>query len=231
MRTARGPEESVLAWRVKRRARGVGPNLRGLLASAAVEPPFQSSFERYLLQEQRHAVLHALADSVPQEATVGELVDAARALGWSDPMGTLTLQDFADALLGGDAEPDEAEAASTASRTRDEPRAKPAAAIEKAAASAGSRKIPSAKTQGKSSSAALEALKSKLDANEPMSLEEAAEALIPIVGNMQTATMQQLEEFTGIGRRKLRFHIGQLVRNGHLERHGMGRGTHYTTCS
>jgi hypothetical protein len=47
---------------------------------------------------------------------------------------------------------------------------------------------------------------------------------------METATMQQLEEFTGIGRRKLRFHIGQLVRHEHLERHGMGRGTYYTAC-
>jgi hypothetical protein len=41
--------------------------------------------------------------------------------------------------------------------------------------------------------------------------------------------MQDLEQFTGIGRRKLRFHIGQLVRHDHLARHGMGRGTYYTT--
>ena len=42
------------------------------------------------------------------------------------------------------------------------------------------------------------------------------------------ATMQDLEEFTGVGRRKLRFHVGQLVRHEYLERHGMGRGTYYT---
>lgn len=194
-----------------------------------MEPQFQSSFERHLLAEQRRAVLQALSDSVPQEATVGELVDAARALGWSDPMGTLTLQDFADALLGAAAKADEVAAVPT----EPEPRAESAAKGDSAKAPPATKAKAAAakKHSGGSSSAALEALKSKLDADEPMSLEEAAEALIPIVGNMQTATMQQLEEFTGIGRRKLRFHIGQLVRHGHLERHGMGRGTHYTTCS
>lgn len=181
--------------------------------------------------------MQALSDSVPQEATVGELVDAARALGWSDPIGTLTLQDFADALLGGDAQDDEMAAAPTAPpaapRATDAPRPESAAKDKTAAASSTPTKLAKAKAsiKGGDSSAALEALKSKLDADEPMSLEEAAEALIPIVGNMKTATMQQLEEFTGIGRRKLRFHIGQLVRHGHLERHGMGRGTHYTTGS
>ncbi|MBV1859486.1 MAG: hypothetical protein KUG77_13825 [Nannocystaceae bacterium] len=198
-----------------------------------MEPQFQSSFERHLLQEQRRAVLQALSDSVPQEATVGEIVDAARALGWSDPMGMLTLQDFADALLGGDAETaetDEVTAAPTMASAQDEPRAK-SAAKSKAVAASPAPTIAVASKNASTSSAALEALKSKLDADEPMSLEEAAEALIPIVGNMKTATMQQLEELTGIGRRKLRFHIGQLVRHGHLERHGMGRGTHYTTCS
>lgn len=194
-----------------------------------MEPEFQSSFERHLLPEQRRAVLQALSDTVPQEATVGELVDAARALGWSDPMGTLTLQDFADALLGGDVE--DGALAATPTEGASGPESK--ASDEPSLASLAPKKIAAAKTNAKrcDSGAALAALKSKLDADEPMSLEEAAEALIPIVGNMKTATMQQLEEFTGIGRRKLRFHIGQLVRHGHLERHGMGRGTHYTTGS
>ncbi len=185
-------------------------------------------------------MLQALSARVPQDATLGDLVDAARSLGWSDPMGTLTLQDFADALLGQEAELDQTAPAPS------EPAPQPTATTPNtraAKASTGTRKLPAAskttpskpskpnKPNKTSASAALEGLKSKLDADEPMSLEEAAEALIPIVGNMKTATMQQLEEFTGIGRRKLRFHIGQLVRHGHLERHGMGRGTHYTTCS
>jgi hypothetical protein len=40
--------------------------------------------------------------------------------------------------------------------------------------------------------------------------------------------MQAIEDATGMGRRKVRFHVGQLVRAGLLERHGMGRGTYYT---
>lgn len=193
-----------------------------------MEPLFQTSFERHLLPEQRRAVLAALASDVPQNATVGDLVDAARALGWSEPMGTLTLQDFADALLGSPAEA----VPTPAPEPTPEPAHEPAAA--EAPKPKAVRKKVVAKAATKSSSAkadaALAALKSKLDADEPMSLEEAAEVLVPIVSNMETATMQQLEEFTGIGRRKLRFHIGQLVRHEHLERHGMGRGTYYTAC-
>ncbi|MCR9164761.1 MAG: hypothetical protein ACE37F_33715 [Nannocystaceae bacterium] len=186
-----------------------------------MEPQFQTSFERNLLPEQRRAVLRALSDKVPQDATVGDLVDAARALGWSEPMGALTLQDFANALLGAAKEPEPATA-----EVKREPEA-PAPAKP-------ARKKPVGKKPTKatmaSSNAALESLKARLDADEPMSLEEAAEVLVPIVSNMETATMQQLEEFTGIGRRKLRFHIGQLVRHEYLERHGMGRGTYYTAC-
>jgi hypothetical protein len=76
--------------------------------------------------------------------------------------------------------------------------------------------------------ARLRALRAKVDAEDRMSLEEAAELLVPIVEELGQATMQDLEDFTGIGRRKLRFHIGQLVRHDQLERHGMGRGTYYT---
>lgn len=193
-----------------------------------MEPQFQSSFERHLLPEQRRAVLRALSDSVPQDATVGDLVDAARALGWSEPMGTLTLQDFANALLvvAREAEPEV--------KARPEPEPEVTTRPEPAAPSKPARKKVAAKKATKasaaSSNAALESLKARLDADEPMSLEEAAEVLVPIVSNMETATMQQLEEFTGIGRRKLRFHIGQLVRHEYLERHGMGRGTYYTAC-
>ncbi len=63
---------------------------------------------------------------------------------------------------------------------------------------------------------------------EALSLDQAVQLLVPIVRHLKEATMQALEERTGMGRRKLRFHIGQLVKHGHLTRHGMGRGTCYT---
>lgn len=189
-----------------------------------MEPEFQTSFERHLLPEQRRAVLRALSDSVPQDATVGDLVDAARALGWSEPMGTLTLQDFANALLAAAKEPDP-ESARELQPDPPQPPPDPPKPARKNVAAATTSKAPAAPPD-----AALESLKARLDADEPMSLEEAAEVLVPIVSNMETATMQQLEEFTGIGRRKLRFHIGQLVRHECLQRHGMGRGTYYTAC-
>lgn len=136
-------------------------------------------------------------------------------------MVMLTLQDFANALLD----------APAAKEAKAAPAPEPTAKVETAPAKRERPKAPAKKPKTASRpNAALENLKSKLDADEPMSLEEAAEVLVPIVTNMETATMQQLEEFTGIGRRKLRFHIGQLVRNEYLERHGMGRGTYYTAC-
>lgn len=63
---------------------------------------------------------------------------------------------------------------------------------------------------------------------EAMSLEQAAKLLLPLVRKYKQATMQELEDSTGMGRRKLRFHIGQLVKHDRLVRHGMGRGTYYT---
>ncbi len=66
------------------------------------------------------------------------------------------------------------------------------------------------------------------DDTDAMSLDQAAKLLVPLVRKLKEATMQDLEEQTKMGRRKLRFHIGQLVKHGRLKRHGMGRGTCYT---
>jgi hypothetical protein len=101
---------------------------------------------------------------------------------------------------------------------------KPAAKAKKAASSTKLKSKPSVRSRA----SRLKALKQRIDADEAMSLEEAVELLIPVIAELGSVTMQSLEEFTSIGRRKLRFHIGQLVQHEYLERHGMGRGTYYT---
>lgn len=87
---------------------------------------------------------------------------------------------------------------------------------------------PSTTSSNRKRNARVRALKRKIAADEPMSLEEAVDLFVPLVAELGETTMQDLENLTGVGRRKLRFHVGQLVREGHLERHGMGRGTYYT---
>jgi hypothetical protein len=116
-------------------------------------------------------------------------------------------------------------AAKAASRTTAKKTAKKAAkTAAKATPKASAKSVPRPKP------ARLKFLRKRFDADDRMSLEEAAELLVPVVAEFDQATMQDLEEFTGIGRRKLRFHIGQLVRHDYLERHGMGRGTYYTVA-
>jgi hypothetical protein len=258
---------------------------------------FERTFERHLIVQQRRAVLDALASKIDPDATVGEVLDAAESLGWSDHMGELSLSDLADALLSDGAADEEEMQTSDLEEDTDEPetqtdededveaptRGKKAAKktakatgkkTSKKAAKAAGKKTPkkaakttgkktskkaakttgkktskkAAKTTGKKTSkkaakaagkktskkagrgpsARLRALRQKLDADEPMSLDEAAEVFLPIVEQFENATMQDLEEATGVGRRKLRFHVGQLVRHDYLERHGMGRGTYYS---
>ena len=242
--------------------------------------------------QQRKAVLDALASKIDPDATVGEVLEAAEALGWSDSMGELSLADLADALLSDGTSEDEEiavaplddDAAEAEEELEDEAleddedealeeeiethaRTKKKAG-KKTAKTAGKKKTAktvgkkttkkvgkkTAKTAGKKTAkkaavatptskkkakkgatgakkagaARMRVLRQKLEADEPMSLDEAAEVFLPLVERYDNATMQDLEEATGVGRRKLRFHIGQLVRHEYLERHGMGRGTYYT---
>lgn len=175
-------------------------------------------------------MLHALREKLEPNVTMGEVLDAAEALGYGEQLGDLSLQDLADALLT----PVE-KAANTAAVSKLKsapPLAEAPEPIAKPAPAAKPKPKPVAKAKpakpAKPKSSRLRALKKKIDADERMSLDEAAELFVPVIEEMEQATMQDLEAFTGIGRRKLRFHVGQLVREGHLERHGMGRGTYYT---
>lgn len=272
---------------------------------------FPRSYQRHLVTEQRKAVLAALRDRIGPEHTVGEVLDAAEALGWAEPMGDLSLADLAAALLtpvgegssaatDEEAEPEDDDgdesdedddsevvdddevppergrtgkkkaakatkapvakgktkaAAKKASARAPEPASKKASkkgAAKKAAAQKQGKKGPAQKAPGKkakkapSKAPAVTTVRggkaqpavskttgkgrraAPVDFDEPMSLEDAAGVLVPLVRSLGEATMQDLEEQTAGGRRKLRFHIGQLVRRGYLRRHGMGRGTFYT---
>lgn len=172
---------------------------------------FEASFRRHLSTEQRRAVLELLASDLTPEATLGEIVDAAEALGWSSGMGELSLDELATALSSrSDMQP------------QPEPEVTPLGRKRVKATSA-----RGGKAKKKPMAAKVEAA-GKFD--ERMSTEDAAAAFLPLIESLGQATMGQLEDETGIGRRKLRFHVGQLVRHGYLTRHGMGRGTYYTVA-
>jgi hypothetical protein len=170
---------------------------------------FEASYKRHLVQEQRRAVLRAIAQDLEPDTTMGEILDAAEDLGWGDGIGALSLSQLAKVLVF----PEAAEEAVPANAGQ-----QPEAANQQGHTHAGARSRPRG-----SQSAAL----SELDL-ERMNLDRASSVFVPIVRDLGDATMQGLEERTGIGRRKLRFHIGQLVKSGELTRHGMGRGTYYT---
>lgn len=198
---------------------------------------FTPQFRQILGAEQRRSVLTAIGDELTPSTTIGEIVDAASTLGWHDGVGQLRLIDLAEVLLreapahaanettapapkadDDDDDVDDAPAAQTSKKTNKKTSKKAAASkpaatkkTTKAAAKAGKGKVPS-----------------KEAFDERMSLDEAIAAFVPLVESIGEATMADLEEATGLGRRKLRFHIGQLVKHGHLTRHGMGRGTFYT---
>ncbi|HWB74701.1 MAG TPA: hypothetical protein VG755_07090 [Nannocystaceae bacterium] len=226
---------------------------------------FEASYRRHLAAEQRRAVLDALTQTFDDESTVGQIVDAAVALGYVG-LGDLSLADLADALLtdarasqaassatasdaeasDADEDEDDDEPAVAASDDEDEDEeeedeeeeeeevAKPAKTRGRAKKPAGKGKAAKTKPAPAKPAAKAPAGKgkpTKISLDDRMSLAEAAAVLLPLVRGLGQATMQQLEQATeGAGRRKLRFHIGQLVRNGHLERHGMGRGTYYTVA-
>lgn len=280
---------------------------------------FESRLQQHLDIEQRRAVLEALGGSINPDSTLGEIIDAAEALGWSEKMGDLSLADLAEALLATNGEVSDAvhedearklgerkaggrkavviededeegfvlevqepaparrkaerataanakQAKGASAHPSVKPRASATKATKKVAAKSAPEPAPargskpSKKGAAKPGKKAAEAARpdraadkavsgsgkkapkptSKkaaarrkpidVDVDERMSLDQAAEFFLPYVEDLGEATMQALEEQTGVSRRKLRFHVGQLVKHGYLERHGMGRGTYYTRC-
>ncbi len=220
---------------------------------------FEDRVGRRLMIEQRRAVLDALRDDIDDSHTVGEIYDAAASLGWAGPLGELSLADLAGALLTAkgstnarplatdavdedavdedevdedevvDVAPAKRKVATKKTATKKTTAKKSAAkkspaakAAKKATAKKAATATPKAKTKAKR--------KPKVVVDERMSLEEAVAYFVPLIEGLGEATMQDLEDETGVGRRKLRFHVGQLVKHGYLERHGMGRGTHYTVA-
>lgn len=195
-------------------------------------------------------MLEVLATDLDPETTLGEIVDAAAHLGWSDTIGDLCLADLASALRGGAPAPRTAPSKRARTSPRQPPRPRQGLKPARPRPPRPARqpedqppRPPAARPLAKSAPLAKPAAPTKPSKAAPpsrrvavpedpdgeaMSIEQAAKLLLPMVRRLKQATMQELEESTGMGRRKLRFHIGQLVKNDRLARHGMGRGTYYT---
>lgn len=62
---------------------------------------------------------------------------------------------------------------------------------------------------------------------EPMTLADAVSRLLPIILALGRPGMRDIERATGLPERTARWHVGQLVKHGYLERASMGRGARY----
>ncbi len=177
--------------------------VRGMSGSAG----YAASFQRHYAAQLPKAVLDALATEAEDDWTMEEILEAAEAVGAANALGGLTLEQIALVLLGARQAAPEPEPAPPAP----EPRRR--SVHERARATA----------KGVDPRASAEP-------TERLSPEAAARLILPIVAEREKATMLDIEAATGMGRRKVRFHVGRLVKAGRLVRHGMGRGTYYTVA-
>lgn len=61
----------------------------------------------------------------------------------------------------------------------------------------------------------------------PMTLADAVSRLVPVILDLGCPGMREIEKATGLAERTARWHVGQLVKHGYLERVGFGRGARY----
>ena len=110
---------------------------------------FVPQFERLLGVQQQRTMLATIGRALPSETTLGEIIDAAATLGWSQGVGELRLVDLAEALLREPAADDDAQSITA---SNDEPVAVVAEAparkktTAKAASKAASKKVAAKKT-------------------------------------------------------------------------------------
>ena len=160
---------------------------------------FGESFQRHLPEQERKAILAALATEFPTGATLGEIVDAAQALGSRRCLDDLRLLDLAESLL-----------------TEDDLLQAKDAQAEEASGSKRRKKVEGTKrTRAKRGAVKL-------------STDDVESTLIPLIQSLGQASMQMIEEETGQKRQYLRGPINELVEQGRLLRVGKGRGTCYT---
>ncbi len=173
---------------------------------------YAASFQRHFVAQLPKVLLETLGAEADDDWTVGEILEAAEAVGAADALTSRTMEELALALV------DTAAPAPAPVSNDRQPARKRTSVHSKArqlARGADPRAATATATEG---------------ATERLSLESAADLILPIVRERGQAAMLDIEAATGMGRRKVRFHVGRLVKHGLLVRHGMGRGTYYTVA-
>ncbi|RMG99734.1 MAG: transcriptional regulator [Deltaproteobacteria bacterium] len=162
---------------------------------------YAASFQRHFAAQLPKTILETIATEAEDDWSMEQIFEAAEAVGAMDALATTTLEEIARALLGVQAPAPQ----------------RPARA-------------ESVHARARATPKGVDPRRGRASSGERLSPEAAAELIVPIVAERGKATMLEIEEATKMGRRKVRFHVGRLVKAGRLVRHGMGRGTYYTVA-